>query len=48
VTKSGTIYFPIWLAFATGVLEDAGHEVVLTDARPEVSPRTTFWRWAKE
>lgn len=32
VTKSGTIYFPIWLAFATGVLEDAGHEVVLTDA----------------
>jgi anaerobic magnesium-protoporphyrin IX monomethyl ester cyclase len=32
VTKSGTLYFPIWLAFATGVLEQAGHEVVLTDA----------------
>ncbi|MBP1711751.1 MAG: hypothetical protein H6Q49_1953 [Deltaproteobacteria bacterium] len=32
VTKSGTLYFPIWLSFATGVLEDAGHEVVLTDA----------------
>lgn len=32
VTKSGTLYFPLWLAFATGVLEQAGHEVVLTDA----------------
>ena len=32
VTKSGTIYYPIWLAFCTGVLEQAGHEVVLTDA----------------
>jgi radical SAM superfamily enzyme YgiQ (UPF0313 family) len=32
VTKSGTLYFPIWLAFATGVLEQAGHEVILTDA----------------
>ncbi len=32
VTKSGTLYFPIWLAFATGVLEQADHEVILTDA----------------
>lgn len=32
VTKSGTLYFPIWLAFATGVLEQAGHDVTLTDA----------------
>jgi len=32
VTKSGTLYFPIWLAFAAGVLEQAGHEVTLTDA----------------
>jgi len=32
VTKSGTLYFPIWLAFTTGVLEQAGHEVTLTDA----------------
>jgi anaerobic magnesium-protoporphyrin IX monomethyl ester cyclase len=32
VTKSGTIYFPIWHAYATGVLENAGHEVKLIDA----------------
>ena len=32
VTKSGTLYFPIWLAYGAGVLEQAGHEVTLTDA----------------
>jgi radical SAM superfamily enzyme YgiQ (UPF0313 family) len=32
VTKSGTLYFPLWLAYATGVLEEAGHDVTLTDA----------------
>lgn len=32
VTKSGTLYYPLWLAYATGVLEAAGHEVTLSDA----------------
>ncbi len=32
VTKGGTIYYPLWLAYATGVLEKAGHEVKLVDA----------------
>jgi radical SAM superfamily enzyme YgiQ (UPF0313 family) len=32
VTKSGTIYYPVWHAYATGVLEKAGHEVKLVDA----------------
>ena len=32
VTKSGTIYFPIWQAYCTGVLKDAGHEVSFIDA----------------
>lgn len=32
VTKSGTIYFPIWLASCTGVLEEQGHEMLFTDA----------------
>lgn len=32
VTKSGTIYFPIWLASCTGVLEENGFQVTLTDA----------------
>jgi len=32
VTKSGTVYYPIWLAYVVGVLEDAGHNVLFTDA----------------
>jgi anaerobic magnesium-protoporphyrin IX monomethyl ester cyclase len=32
VTKSGTLYYPLWLASAAGVLEDAGHAVTFTDA----------------
>jgi len=32
VTKGGTIYYPFWLAYATGVLEEKGHEVRLVDA----------------
>lgn len=32
VTKSGTLYYPIWLAYATGALEKAGHEVDLIDS----------------
>ncbi len=32
VTKSGTLYYPIWLAYAAGVLEDAGCQVRLIDA----------------
>lgn len=32
VTKSGCIYFPMWLAYCVGVLEDAGHDVTFTDA----------------
>lgn len=32
VIKSGTLYYPIWLAYATGVLEQAGHDCRLIDA----------------
>jgi anaerobic magnesium-protoporphyrin IX monomethyl ester cyclase len=32
VTKSGTIYFPIWLSYCVGVLEDAGFNVTFMDA----------------
>jgi len=32
VTKSGTIYFPIWLAYCAGVLEEAGHGISFIDA----------------
>jgi radical SAM superfamily enzyme YgiQ (UPF0313 family) len=32
VIKSGVMYYPIWLAYATGVLEHAGFTVKLVDA----------------
>ncbi len=32
VAPSGTIYYPIWLAYATGVLEEAGFNARLIDA----------------
>lgn len=32
VTKGGTIYYPMWMAYATGTLEKAGHIVKLVDA----------------
>lgn len=32
VTKSGTIYFPLWLSYATGVLDKAGYEIKILDA----------------
>jgi len=31
ITKSGTLYYPLWIAFAAGVLERAGFEVKLID-----------------
>ncbi|MFZ2447560.1 MAG: radical SAM protein [Syntrophobacteraceae bacterium] len=35
VTKSATIYYPLWLAHAAGLLEKRGHEVLLLDAPAE-------------
>jgi radical SAM superfamily enzyme YgiQ (UPF0313 family) len=32
VAKSSTLYYPIWLAYATGVLEKEGYQVELIDA----------------
>ena len=32
ITAGGTIYYPFWLAYAAGVCEEAGHEVMLLDA----------------
>ena len=32
-TKSGTLYYPFWLAYATGLLmQESDHEVLLLDA----------------
>ncbi|MBI2909949.1 MAG: radical SAM protein [Chloroflexi bacterium] len=35
VTRGGTLYYPFWLAYCTGVLEQAGHQVQLLDAPAE-------------
>ncbi|MDG5815985.1 radical SAM protein [Chitinispirillales bacterium ANBcel5] len=32
VTKSGTLYYPMWLAYATGYLEKAGNQLLFLDA----------------
>lgn len=32
VIKSGTLYYPIWQAYAAGVLQKVGHNVLLLDA----------------
>lgn len=32
VTRSGTLYYPMWLAYAVGYLEQHGHEVLFLDA----------------
>jgi anaerobic magnesium-protoporphyrin IX monomethyl ester cyclase len=32
VTKSGTLYYPMWLCYAAGYCEDLGHDVRLIDA----------------
>lgn len=32
VTKSGTVYFPMWLAYCAGVLEEEGFDVSFIDA----------------
>lgn len=35
VTKSGTVYYPIWLALAAGYAERFGHKIILIDAPAE-------------
>lgn len=35
VTKSGTLYYPMWIAYAAGFLEEAGFDVLLIDAPAE-------------
>lgn len=32
VTRSGTLYYPIWISYAVGALEQAGHDVLFLDA----------------
>ncbi len=44
VTKSGTVYYPLWLAYAAGLAEDRGHEVTLIDAAAKMRPHTDVVR----
>ena len=48
VTKSGTIYYPIWHAYATGILEREGHEVKLVDAPADGLLREDCYKIAKD
>ena len=38
--RGGTLYYPIWLAYAAGVLEKQGHTIRLVDA--------PAWKWGRE
>lgn len=38
ITKSGTLYYPVWLAYATGVLEKAGYDAKLLDSCADLIP----------
>jgi radical SAM superfamily enzyme YgiQ (UPF0313 family) len=38
--RGGTLYYPIWLSYATGLLEKEGHTVRLVDA--------VAWKWNEE
>lgn len=38
--RGGTLYYPIWLSYATGVLEKEGHKVRLVDS--------IAWKWDRE
>lgn len=40
VARGGTLYYPTWLSYATGVLEKEDHEVRLVDA--------VAWKWNKK
>ncbi len=48
VTKSGTLYFPMWLAYAVGYLEKKGHEVLFIDAPAAKLSREQIVEKAKE
>jgi len=39
VTKSGTLYYPFWLAYACGFAQKKGHEVFLFDAIAKLNSR---------
>lgn len=48
ITKSGTLYYPIWLSYACGLLEKAGHEVNLIDSCAEQLDMYTTLQRIKE
>jgi len=48
VTRSGTIYYPIWHAYAAGALEKEGHEVKLVDAPAEDVDRDDCYKIFRE
>ena len=47
VAKSGTLYYPMWLAYAVGFCEKNGHEVLFLDA-PAAGLSLTFIQKARD
>lgn len=47
-TKGGTVYYPMWLAYATGVLMKEGHHVFMQDAVSDGSTKEQVVQKAKQ
>ncbi len=48
VTKSGTLYYPMWLSYAAGYTEAGGHLIDLIDApAADVSENAVIERYQK-
>lgn len=47
VTKSATLYYPIWLAYMCGVLMESGHDVDLIDSPAGPTPKEEVYRRLK-
>ena len=47
VTKSGTLYYPMWLAYAAGFAEQCGHQIDVIDAPAENLDSLTVYQRLK-
>jgi len=48
VTKGGTLYYPIWLAYAAGVVRQAGHDILLVDSPARTQDKEQTLQLAKD
>lgn len=47
ITNSGVIYYPLWLLYAAGVCEEAGHNIIFLDAPAKRMTHEKAFEWIK-